>query len=242
MSVVVEDEEDHPLQRVHDSLMSIEHFEDREESFPFIQSAVYFMGNITLEHLGIDPRSVENLVFGQCMSIYESPEFDIALFLLPKSFVLPLHDHPHMLVCSKMLSGSVSIRSFSAVREQPKTEEFLGKLELETSKTSKDDAWYLTPEQGNFHEIIALTNCVMLDVILPPYNDEEGRSGTFYSAVSANPSERIWTLKPLPAQIQERVELPRSVPYTGFVPQREISPTTSTESLSVSIKQKQLLE
>lgn len=231
-SSLLDDDENHPLQHVHNSLNQITSLEDVEHALPFIRSAMYYMNNVKLDHLGLNQSYVDNLIFGQCMSIFESRDFDIAVFILPKGFTLQLHDHPHMFVCTKLLAGSISVRSFSSISSLP-NDEILGKLEIQTTKSNYDDAWYLTPDQGNYHEITATENCVMLDVLLPPYHDEQGRPCTFYSAAPRSIEENIWTIKPLPPQLQCRVPLPHSVAYSGFVPSPALSTATSTESMSM---------
>jgi len=236
---VYDSEEDNPLQAIHDTLNSIHDILSVTECTPSFQSALYHLKNISLGLLGIDENYVHKLVSGQCVSIVETHKFEIAAFLLPKGFVIHLHDHPNMFVCSKLLMGSANIRSFSKSSDVNSNynniNEFQANLELDVDKTDQDPAWFLTPSKGNFHEITALTNCAMIDILLPPY-DDINRPCTFYSAFKSSQlgNNNSWILKALPPQLQHRVILPHAIPYLGYVPQAStVSPTTSSETSSL---------
>jgi hypothetical protein len=224
--------ERNPLQLIHNTLQAIDNLDELLES-PLTSSEISFsltnMNRVELRHLGLDLSYLEHLSFGQCMTIFESSKFDIAVFLLPRGFVLKLHDHPNMVVCSKILAGSVSIRSFSRL-ENIGEDEVLANLKFNITKSSDDEAWTLTPDDGNFHEITPLTDCVMLDLLLPPY-DDENRPCNFYSASPYKDGER-WLLKSLSPDLQEKVQLPHTVRYQGYRPVVE-SPSTDRESYTI---------
>lgn len=236
-------QENHPLQLIFDALYPLQKIENLEVMTPHITAAMYHMQKVKLNHLSISPSRIESLRYAKCMSIYESNNFDVAAFLLPKGYVLHLHDHPHMMVCTKMLAGAISIRSFSKREASPHSPhsspvgegEFLGRLEFDQHKSVEDDPWYLTPKHGNFHEITALSNCVMLDILLPPYHDDN-RPCTYYSASKLQQTDGTtdWILRPLPAMFQDAIELPQGITYTGYVPRSLLSPTTSVESVRSS--------
>jgi hypothetical protein len=48
----------------------------------------------------------------------------------------------------------------------------MGRLCQDTVVHSPSSPFILTPKQGNLHRYKALTNCVLVDLMLPPYLDE----------------------------------------------------------------------
>eukprot|EP00455_Lapot_gusevi_P014117 TRINITY_DN1698_c0_g3_i2.p1 TRINITY_DN1698_c0_g3~~TRINITY_DN1698_c0_g3_i2.p1 ORF type:complete len:423 (+),score=97.48 TRINITY_DN1698_c0_g3_i2:83-1351(+) len=51
--------------------------------------------------------------------IYSGDDFHMGIFLLPKHAILPLHDHPHMTVITKLLYGNLHVRSFDLNSSSP---------------------------------------------------------------------------------------------------------------------------
>ncbi len=90
-------------------------------------------------------------------------------------------------------------------------------LTVNMVKTAEDAPWFLTPEDGNYHEITPLTDCVLLDILLPPYDDHD-RNCNFYEAEQILPES--WLLKPLPLEVilQQRERFPLPVQYKGYRP------------------------
>jgi hypothetical protein len=208
-----------PLQVICDSLLSIKDFSSvatRPQDCLPIHYALELMNRVTIQDLKVSQSVLSKLPYGVCMTVVEVPhKFDIAAFLLPKGFLLPLHDHPNMAVCSKILLGSVQVRAFSRRRDEfPDSEENLVCDQVMSEiKSSADSAWLLSASEGNYHEILPLTDCVMLDILLPPYDDHD-RNCTFYS--SSQRVDGLFQLNPLPQQT--RVRLPVNIPYKGFRP------------------------
>jgi hypothetical protein len=88
-------------------------------------------------------------------------------------------------------------------------------LEFDTEKKSMDSSWMLTPTDGNFHEILALQDSVMLDVLLPPYHDHD-RPCKFYQSKR---EQSNYFLRPVSSNyIATRLRLPINVPYEGYQP------------------------
>ncbi|KAJ1442094.1 cysteamine dioxygenase, partial [Ochromonadaceae sp. CCMP2298] len=113
----------------------------------------------------------------------------VAVFILPRGKALSLHDHPGMAVFSRVLRGVLRVRAYTPT-ETPVTptdtpndtptdtpantgSRFEVNLEYEGVKTPSDGAWVLSPSRGDIHELWAEQDCVILDVLLPPYREPD---------------------------------------------------------------------
>lgn len=129
----------------------------------------------------------------------EEDLFNIGLFFIPKGKKLPLHDHPEMLVVSKVLSGSLNfvgidffdhriqvelpkkLYGYKPVDDFDMKEIIKGKLNCRKT-LKKNDLLYLTPFHCNIHQFEAVENSVILDILIPRY-DLERRFCNFYELV-----------------------------------------------------------
>ncbi|KAJ8491721.1 hypothetical protein OPV22_013442 [Ensete ventricosum] len=123
------------------------------------------------------------------LHLYECPKFSIGIFCLPQGAVIPLHDHPAMTVFSKLLMGSMHIKSYDWVNDQrgsnhrikSSTGASLAKLHTDAISVAPCETSVLYPAAGgNLHCFTAVTSCAVLDVLGPPYDEEEGRACTYY--------------------------------------------------------------
>ncbi|KAM7479989.1 hypothetical protein LguiA_028202 [Lonicera macranthoides] len=127
--------------------------------------------------------------------IYACDTFSIGIFCLPPSGVIPLHNHPGMTVFSKLLFGSMHVKSYdwadnilnttnqklSHLRYSQSSGFRLAKVHIESDKTAPCKSSILYPAAGgNMHCFEALTPCAILDVLGPPYSEVEGRHCTYY--------------------------------------------------------------
>ncbi|KMZ60953.1 Cysteamine dioxygenase [Zostera marina] len=124
------------------------------------------------------------------LNIFENECFSIAIFCLPTSSVIPLHDHPGMTVFSKMLYGSMHVKGYDW--EDPSYSQQSGRPEessLRLAKLSVDNVLSATcptsilypTTGGNLHSFTAITSCAVLDVFSPPYSNAADRVCTYYN-------------------------------------------------------------
>jgi len=247
-TIVTDYDRDHPLQIIYDTLSSLTDIPamcDRPLNSAALRHVMTMMAEVQLPHLGIPGSAVSRLRYGISMKVAERENmFDMAAFVLPRGFPLLLHDHPHMTVVSKLLLGEVQIRSFSkrngtrrggvrdgddgngngngdgAAESQGSNADEGIECELSacTTKTAADAPWFLTPDEDNFHEITPITDCVLLDILLPPYDDHD-RNCTFYDAQEG--ASDSWRLVPRSFdELHSRQLFPIPVQYKGYRPRR----------------------
>lgn len=131
------------------------------------------------------------------LHLYECDKFSIGIFCLPRSAVIPLHNHPGMTVFSKLLFGSMHIKSYDwtdltpsgdknilSLQGLPSTRVRLAKVNTDTVFKAPCGTSILYPSAGgNMHRFTAMTSCAVLDVLGPPYCDPEGRHCSYYNAL-----------------------------------------------------------
>ncbi|TVU05471.1 hypothetical protein EJB05_48637, partial [Eragrostis curvula] len=135
-------------------------------------------------------RLLPALAFEQItyVHIHQCDDFSMGVFCFPAGATLPLHDHPEMVVLSKLLYGSVRVRSYDWVTAPPSS----GARKCGLARVvaagevlrSPCEASVLFPQSGgNMHAFTAVTPCAILDVLTPPYSEERGRPSTYFHDV-----------------------------------------------------------
>ncbi|KAM0979991.1 hypothetical protein ACFX13_016032 [Malus domestica] len=121
------------------------------------------------------------------LDMYEGDSFTMCIFCFPTSSVIPLHDHPGMTVFSKILYGSLHVRSYDWVEpaQEIKGPNYfpvkLAKLAVDKVLTAPCATSVLYPRSGgNLHNFTAVTPCAVLDILTPPYREDAGRKCTYY--------------------------------------------------------------
>ncbi|KAI5659626.1 hypothetical protein M9H77_28419 [Catharanthus roseus] len=120
-------------------------------------------------------------------TIYKCDNFSLCILFLPASTVIPLHNHPGMTVFSKLLLGTMHIKSYDWVDPVDSNDQTLTpKMRLARMKANdifrapcNTSVLYPT-SGGNIHEFRAITPCAVLDVLGPPYSKEDGRDCSYY--------------------------------------------------------------
>ncbi|KAJ8648077.1 hypothetical protein MRB53_001100 [Persea americana] len=138
------------------------------------------------------PTGSQRLLCGHGISqityvhIFECNDFSIGVFCFPAGSKLPLHDHPGMTVLSKLLYGSIYLRSYDWVKcgtSNGKTDGLVATV-MDGAVHAPCEASVLFPRSGgNIHSFTALAPSAILDVLSPPYSEEFGRPSTYYSEV-----------------------------------------------------------
>ncbi|KAL5547194.1 hypothetical protein UlMin_006881 [Ulmus minor] len=122
-------------------------------------------------------------------TVYECTNFSLCIFFLPTNGVIPLHNHPGMTVFSKLLLGSMHIKSYDWIPQQLINKDDssrpsqlgLARLKANNVFAAPCETSVLYPTTGgNIHEFTAITPCAVLDVLGPPYSKQDGRDCSYY--------------------------------------------------------------
>ncbi|EEE69887.1 hypothetical protein OsJ_29708 [Oryza sativa Japonica Group] len=112
----------------------------------------------------------------------------IGVFCFPAGATLPLHDHPQMVVLSKLLYGSMRVKSYDWANAPPcsgpRKSGLARVVAVDEMREAPCKASVLFPRSGgNIHSLTAVTPCALLDVLAPPYAEDLGRPSTYFSDI-----------------------------------------------------------
>eukprot|EP00250_Pteridium_aquilinum_P008366 c17892_g1_i2 orf=733-1443(-) len=185
----------HLLQRLYDACKDTFATPGLPPSPQGLQHVKSLIDAMTLADLGLDEdilaqanegdESQQQSVF--YLHIHHCESFSMGIFYLPMSAVIPLHDHPAMTVLSKLVHGSMHVKSYDWVEplvQTPNTDvpqARLAKVVVDQIFTAPCESSILHPTGGgNIHAFTGATHCAVLDVLAPPYAPQEGRPCTYY--------------------------------------------------------------
>ncbi|KAL3159690.1 hypothetical protein ABBQ38_010096 [Trebouxia sp. C0009 RCD-2024] len=121
--------------------------------------------------------------------IFEDQTMSIGIFCLPRNAIIPLHNHPNMVVLSRVLYGQLHVRSYDWASTQHTSHNgsqqglSMAKLVLDEVVAPTNAPAVIFPSTGgNIHQFTAVTDCAVLDILAPPYSPQGGRDCTYYKA------------------------------------------------------------
>ncbi|PAN32650.1 hypothetical protein PAHAL_5G502600 [Panicum hallii] len=137
----------------------------------------------------VDPHGTPKITY---LHLYKCEAFSIGIFCLPSRGVIPLHNHPGMTVFSKLLFGTMHVKSYDWAAAQQDIPDAqlqgprLAKVKSDGILTAPHETSVLYPEDGgNMHCFTAQNACAVLDVLGPPYDDGSGRHCQYYNVSSS---------------------------------------------------------
>ena len=133
------------------------------------------------------------------LKIHACEDYTIGAFVFGRRGEIPLHNHPGMTVCSRVIYGETRVTAYDFVDREPRLsveDAKLGKCAPQRAKLVRDEivcggkanaTHVLYPDGGgNVHRLSAVTACAVLDVQAPPYALSGGRACHYFEVVDSD--------------------------------------------------------
>lgn len=105
-----------------------------------------------------------------CVDLYDSPNFHIGMIIVPEGSELPIHDHPEMMVLTRVVWGHLRFETFDWAQEYPMSG--IARRHQPQICHGASPVRTLWPKSHNMHRIRALSDAAFIDIFSPWYNED----------------------------------------------------------------------
>jgi hypothetical protein len=144
------------------------------------QAALDILDSLTYEDIAGHPEFIQRLMSSmenQEILVFSNKKIVVKLLLFPPKYLFDLHDHPEMLLFSKILKGDAVISKYDLVNRD-QIYQSLGRADFSKAVVVKrnervvgaGDIDMLFPDWGNLHSIQCSKRLVLLDVMVNAYD------------------------------------------------------------------------
>lgn len=164
------------------------------------------MTESTLEHFMGRSIDILSEPVPSSVSIIRNDKIGIGVLYLPKNSFIDLHDHPSMVVTSKIIKGKITRYALDLLHKSIGNGLGGNTLNIEESPPNlqnmefhalvrpkvvleEGEIFNLTPMSGNVHCFYVSEPTILMDVLTPYYNTE--RTCNFYEIVECNINKKI---------------------------------------------------
>ena len=112
-----------------------------------------------------------------------SPNFVAGFFILPKDSIIPIHNHPNRFDIAKHIYGNVLIKNYNVIKNEQNEKGLIKIQENDDIYFQDSEISILTPFSSNIHEVRALENSIVFDIILPAYDEAKGEDNDYFQII-----------------------------------------------------------
>jgi hypothetical protein len=167
----------------------------------FDASSVRDPHQATIRGFRLGERKGQNLCYYD--AVFEDSEVTIGIFCLPAHASLPIHDHPGMTVLSRLLFGTLKVKSYDLLSNESSSGKVGDRIKVKKSVettvqgSTSEASLSLFPTLGNVHEFQAVSPCAILDILMPPYSPPK-YDCTYYREIVSEEEGGHATLEVIP--------------------------------------------
>lgn len=165
------------------------YFLNQPGQVPEFSNVFQILNSIDISDINAHPSFQQALISSvnvQMLPIFNNKKIVIQLVFLPPKYCFEIHDHPEMLLVSKVLKGEATVTKYDLVNrdniyEQIRRADFSKAAVIKKGEShfGPGDVDLLFPDNGNLHSIYSHKRVVLLEILVNAF-DHTKRPCTFF--------------------------------------------------------------